>query len=39
MDAQGADVLGGTPEQFAKLIHDDIARWGVIVKESGARID
>jgi tripartite-type tricarboxylate transporter receptor subunit TctC len=39
MDAQGADVLGGTPEQFAQLIHDDIARWGVIVKESGARID
>jgi tripartite-type tricarboxylate transporter receptor subunit TctC len=39
MDAQGADVLGGTPEQFAKLIHDDIPRWGVIVKESGARLD
>lgn len=36
---QGADVMGGTPEQFAKLIHDDIARWGKIVKESGAKID
>jgi tripartite-type tricarboxylate transporter receptor subunit TctC len=39
MDAQGADILGGTPDQFAKLIRDDIARWGTIVKESGARID
>jgi tripartite-type tricarboxylate transporter receptor subunit TctC len=39
MDAQGADVLGGTPEQFAKLIRDDIARWGKVVKESGAKID
>jgi tripartite-type tricarboxylate transporter receptor subunit TctC len=39
MAAQGADVLGGTPEQFAKLIRDDIARWGPIVKESGAKID
>ncbi|NML47486.1 tripartite tricarboxylate transporter substrate binding protein [Ramlibacter sp. G-1-2-2] len=39
MDAQGADVLGGTPEQFAKLIREDIARWGVTVKESGAKID
>lgn len=36
---QGADVLGSTPEQFAQLIHDDIARWGKIVKESGAKID
>lgn len=36
---QGADALGGTPEQFAKLIHDDIGRWGQIVKESGAKVD
>jgi len=35
----GADVAGSTPEQFAKLIHDDIARWGKIVKESGAKVD
>jgi tripartite-type tricarboxylate transporter receptor subunit TctC len=39
MEAQGADVLGGTPEQFGKLIRDDIARWGVVVKESGAKLD
>ena len=39
MDAQGADILGGTPEQFAKTIRDDITRWGPIVKESGAKID
>lgn len=36
---QGADVAGSTPEQFAKLIRDDIARWGRIVKESGAKVD
>ncbi|GAB3770042.1 tripartite tricarboxylate transporter substrate binding protein [Ramlibacter monticola] len=36
---QGADVAGGTPEQFARLIRDDIARWGRIVKESGAKVD
>jgi tripartite-type tricarboxylate transporter receptor subunit TctC len=39
MDAQGADPLGGTPEQFARLIRDDIARWAPIVKASGAKID
>ncbi len=36
---QGADVAGSTPEQFATLIRDDMARWGKIVKESNARID
>jgi len=37
--SQGTDALGGTPEQFARLIHDDIGRWGPIVKESGAKVD
>ena len=36
---QGADVAGSTPEQFGKLVRDDLARWGKVVKESGARID
>jgi tripartite-type tricarboxylate transporter receptor subunit TctC len=36
---QGADVEGSTPEQFARLIRDDIARWGKVVKESGAKVD
>jgi tripartite-type tricarboxylate transporter receptor subunit TctC len=37
--AQGADVESSTPEAFSRLIHDDIARWGKIVKESGAKVD
>lgn len=36
---QGARVLTGTPEDFAKLIHDDRLRWGKIVKDSGARVE
>ncbi len=36
---EGADVAGGTPEQFAALIKDEIPRWGKVVKESGARVD
>jgi tripartite-type tricarboxylate transporter receptor subunit TctC len=36
---QGADVGGSTPEQFARLVRDDIGRWGKVVKESGAKID
>jgi tripartite-type tricarboxylate transporter receptor subunit TctC len=39
LNEQGADVAGSSPEQFARLIHDDIARWGKLVKESGAKVD
>ena len=36
---EGADAAGGTPEQFAALIKDEIPRWGQAVKESGAKVD
>ncbi|MEJ8813979.1 tripartite tricarboxylate transporter substrate binding protein [Variovorax ureilyticus] len=36
---QGADVLGGTPEQFAALVRDETGRWAKVVKESGAKVD
>ena len=36
---EGADPAGGTPEQFAALIKDEIPRWGKLVKESGAKVD
>ena len=36
---EGADVVGGTPEQFAARIKDDIPRWGKVVRESGAKVD
>jgi tripartite-type tricarboxylate transporter receptor subunit TctC len=39
LEGQGADVLGGTPEQFGKLIQDDMVRWGKLVKDSGAKVD
>ena len=37
--ADGGDVLGGSPEEFAKLLRADIAAWGALVRESGAKID
>ena len=39
LDAQGADVMGSTPEQFSAYIHDEVTRWGKVVKESGAKAD
>ncbi len=39
LSAQGADVMGGGPEVFTTLIHNEIVRWGTIVKTSGAKVD
>jgi len=36
---QGIDVLVSTPGEFAKTIHDDYARWGKVVRASGATLD
>ena len=37
--AEGADAVGNTPEQFAQIIRNDIAKWAKVVKASGARAD
>ena len=39
LSAQGADAVGGTPAAFGKIIRADYAKWGKVVKESGAKID
>lgn len=39
LSAQGADVATSTPEQFGKMIREDIPRWGKLVKDSGAKVD
>ena len=35
----GLEPVGGTPEQFGKLIHDESVKWAPVIKRSGARID
>ncbi len=37
--AEGGEVLGGSPQQFAALLRADHAKWGRVVKESGAKVD
>ena len=39
MSDLGYDIVGGTPEQMAAMIRDEIQRWGPIVKASGAKVD
>ena len=35
----GDEPAGGTPQDFAETIRKDSARWGEVVRRSGARID
>jgi len=39
LTAFGFDVIAGTPEQFARLINNDIARFGKLVKDAGIRAE
>ena len=35
----GSEVIGSSPSQFAATIKSEMAKWGKVVKASGARID
>lgn len=39
LQAQGADAVGGSAEDFERIVRADFAKWGRVVKESGARVD
>ena len=34
--AQGARVTGGSPEEYARYLREEVERWGRVVRESGA---
>ena len=37
--ADGSDPVGSTPQAFAAFLKSEMAKWGKVVKESGARPD
>jgi tripartite-type tricarboxylate transporter receptor subunit TctC len=37
--ALGADPVGNTPEEFSAYLKTEIAKWGKVVKDSGAKVD
>jgi tripartite-type tricarboxylate transporter receptor subunit TctC len=39
MAAQGADVVGDSPEQFGTFLRDEKVRWAKIVKDSGVKVE
>ena len=36
---QGAEPVGNSPEEFTKILRDEVAKWAEVVKVSGARAD
>jgi tripartite-type tricarboxylate transporter receptor subunit TctC len=36
---QGVDLVGTTPEEFGAFIRSELAKWGKVVKESGAKAE
>ncbi|MEY4977188.1 MAG: hypothetical protein RIQ97_2383 [Pseudomonadota bacterium] len=39
LEDQGLNITPSSPDDFARLIKADIAKWSVVVKESGAKLD
>jgi hypothetical protein len=39
LEAEGADVIGSTPEQFAAFLKAEIARWAEVVRTARIRAD
>ena len=37
--SEGGEALGGSPEQFASFLRAEHAKWGHVVRESGARAE
>jgi tripartite-type tricarboxylate transporter receptor subunit TctC len=37
--AQGADILGGTPAEYAAYLRTEMPRWSKAVKDSGAKAE
>src|SRR5262249_13488825 len=39
LNAQGFELVGGTPEDFAQLIRSESDKWAPVIRKTGARID
>ena len=39
LTAQGADIVGNSPDEFAAWIRGEIKKWAGVVRDSGAKLD
>lgn len=36
---QGAEPLGSSPEEYAAYVNSELARWEIVVRQTGASLD
>ncbi|OZI37253.1 ABC transporter substrate-binding protein [Bordetella genomosp. 10] len=39
LEAAGIDIQGGSPEDYAKVIHSDLEKWGKVIKQAGIQLE
>ena len=39
MNAQGFDLIGGAPEDFGRLLKNDVERWTPVIRRLGLKVD
>ena len=39
LTAQGADIVGNSPDEFAAWIRGEVKKWAGVVRDSGAKLD
>jgi tripartite-type tricarboxylate transporter receptor subunit TctC len=35
----GAETLESTPEEFARFVRDDLAKWSKVIREAGIKLE
>jgi tripartite-type tricarboxylate transporter receptor subunit TctC len=33
------EPIGGTPQQFAEYVRPEVAKWAIVVKQTGAKVE
>jgi tripartite-type tricarboxylate transporter receptor subunit TctC len=39
MNASGFDLIGGTPEEFGRLVRSEVERWTPVIRKVGLKVD
>jgi tripartite-type tricarboxylate transporter receptor subunit TctC len=39
LSAQGAVLVGDTPEQFTAFVRDEIAKWAKVIETAGIKVN
>ena len=39
LGALGAEIIGGTPKEFADHIQREIPKWAKVIKDAGVRLE